>query len=377
MLKSKQIDGLNDLAKMAITNMELSADSKTVTLTRADGEKFTFITRSGDGIKGETGDKGATGARGESAYDIAKRLALTNATTSSAWLTSLKGDKGPNGANGTAGATGDAGANGSVPSFTIGTTSWLAAGSAPTLDISQSGTNYTLNFGVPNGANGTAASNGTKPTLQIGTVTMGTTNGGNASASLSQNGNTYSLNMTIPKGSKGADATAGSGGGANGYAPQIAFNVNYVSHGNSPSVSYSGSQGTAGSDWTRTVTLNIPKGETGDTGDRGAQGSNGSYTSANPFFEQESNQILVPFPGKGMSALLFDWTVVDHTAPTNKVLWFGFCWNLNGTEKFQLVYPANAPGYSAPGNIYQPFVRFGSNMSSAQSLNSYDWIGIG
>lgn len=370
MLRNKQIEGLNNLANMAITNMQLSADGKTVTLTRADGEEFTFVTRSDDGTNGETGDKGATGAQGESAYDMAKRLALTNATTSSAWLTSLKGSKGPNGADGKPGATGSAGADGSVPSFTIGTTSWLAAGSAPTLEISQSGTNYVLNFGIPNGENGTAASNGTKPTLKIGTVTMGTTNGGDAAASLAQSGSTYFLNMIIPKGSKGTDATASSGAGKNGYAPQIVFNVNYISHGSEPSVSYSGNQSTTGSDWTRTVTLNIPRGETGDTGDKGAQGSDGSVDTASPYMVHQSSSFALALSGVGLSSILGDdsWYFGNHEA--NRVMWVGFSFRTN-SHNYQNIWPLGAPGYTISSPHWS--ARFKSS-NDAFGNTDRDWV---
>ena len=365
MLKNKQIEGFDSLANIAIVNMELSADGKTVNLTRADGEEFTFVTRADSGIKGPTGDRGATGSRGESAYDIAKRLSLTSASTSSAWLTSLKGEKGPTGADGTAGANGNAGANGSVPTFSIGTTSWLAAGSAPTLNVSQSGLNYTLTFGVPNGANGTAATNGTKPTLKIGTVTLGTTDGGSASASLTSSGTTYSLNMTIPKGEKGTDASASSSTAKNGIAPNISFVVNYISHGSSPSVSYSGSQSSAGSDWTRTVTLNIPKGETGDEGDQGAQGASGSATSAKPEFTAITDSFNAAFPGSGMGAFIMANNELFTGDPLTHVC-FGLSWK-HSSGSSQVVYTYHAPTDSSCRWWARGY------RGSASNFNSYPW----
>ena len=324
---------MSSLTNLAITNMSLSEDGRTVTLTRGDGQQFQFVCKGVQGTKGPDGDKGPTGPRGESAFEIAARLALTTATTASAWLASLKGDKGATGSNGTDGDKGPTGQNGTVPSFQIGTTSWLAAGNSASLDLTHSGSTYTMTFGVPSGANGSNGANGSKPTLSIGTVTFGTTNGGDAAASLTKNGNAYSLNMTIPKGSKGVDATGTAG--ADAYAPQINFVVNYVANGTTPSVAYSDSSHSVGNDWTRTVTLNIPRGVTGDTGpDSTVSGTNRTYGSANYYSAIVEGNTTLNNPSTGLKGIAIEDACVPGSSSFQVgheyKFWWGMSWKKSG-----------------------------------------------
>ena len=59
-----------------------------------------------------TGEKGAKGDTGESAFEIAKRLGLTNKDNETAWIESLKGEKGDQGPKGDKGETGATGPQG-------------------------------------------------------------------------------------------------------------------------------------------------------------------------------------------------------------------------------------------------------------------------
>ena len=308
---------MTSLSKLAIIDASLSEDERTVTLIRADGEIFTFTCRGIQGYKGDKGEKGDVGPRGESAYDIAARLALTTASNATTWLASLKGDKGAPGINGTKGIKGDPGADGVTPDFQIGTTSWLAAGNNADLSISKSGITYKLNFGIPTGQTGTTGANGVMPTLSIGTVSFSTVNGGNASASLTQSGNAYKLNLVIPKGSTGA--TPADVSGADAYAPQINFVVNYIANGDSPSVSYSDSSHTVGSDWVRTVTLNIPKGATGNRGANGDNGADAPTYHPYYYFVGLGDYRDILSPPTGLMGCAFDFAGLSYDFEGNAV----------------------------------------------------------
>lgn len=82
---------------------------------------------------------------------------LTNPTT-----VNIKGGKGDKGDKG------DTGANGVTPTLKIGTTSTLASGNNATVNMTQSGNTYTLNFGIPKGADGAGGGN----TKTLTTISM-------------------------------------------------------------------------------------------------------------------------------------------------------------------------------------------------------------
>jgi hypothetical protein len=105
----------------------------------------------------------------------------------------------------------------------MGTVSTLAPTATPTISISQSGTQYTINLGIPRGpkgANGTAGSvtNGTNPTVNFA-ITMGSS----TAVSKSVSGNTWTINLTVPTGAKGAKGATGNTGSTGSstvtYAP--------------------------------------------------------------------------------------------------------------------------------------------------------------
>lgn len=108
LIKSKQIQGLEELENNALVSVEQEADG-TVTLTRSDGFSLSFA--AGDGTAGEKGDKGSKGDKGAdglSAYELTVLQGYHGSEKS--WRQSFKGDKGDPGVNGTDGKNGSDGA---------------------------------------------------------------------------------------------------------------------------------------------------------------------------------------------------------------------------------------------------------------------------
>lgn len=95
---------------------------------------------------GPTGATGATGPKGD---------------TGTSGVDGAVGPAGPTGATGAkgdTGATGAAGTNGVTPTFSVGTTTTLAAGASATVTQTGTQTAPVLNFGIPQGAAGSGGS---------------------------------------------------------------------------------------------------------------------------------------------------------------------------------------------------------------------------
>ena len=139
------------------------------------------------GIQGLQGERGPQGEQGIQGPAGPKGDTFTYNDFTSEQLESLKGPKGDKGdpftyadftseqlaalkgAKGDKGEKGETGANGVTPTLKIGTTSTLASDNNATVNMTQSGNTYTLNFGIPKGADGTGDSN-TKTLTNISMV---------------------------------------------------------------------------------------------------------------------------------------------------------------------------------------------------------------
>ena len=271
MLDKNQVENLDSFANQVITAYE--KNGKYVTLTRADGTRFTFTVSGVDGSEGTKGDKGDTGDRGISAYESYKNANRTTANSETEWIYSLKGETGDKGAPGRNGVKGDTGATGITPTFEVGTITTLSPGSTPTASLEKNGNTYKINVGIPKGGVGLSGADGTTPSLYMGTVTT-IANNGTPTISVTKDGNNYYLNLGIPRGPTGTTGEVTAGG--NGTEPTVNFNV---SMGTVTSVSKS----VSGNTWT--ISLTIPTGAKGDTGDVGPSGNDGnSIMSAVPIY---------------------------------------------------------------------------------------------
>lgn len=101
--------------------------------------------------------------------------------------------------------------SGTPPNFVIGTVSPLAPGAQPTVSLSGTAPNYTLNFGLPAGAPGTAGTPGTPgaagttPTFSIGQVTQLSV-GAMPTVSISGTAPAYTLNFGLPASGSGSSS---------------------------------------------------------------------------------------------------------------------------------------------------------------------------
>lgn len=102
------------------------------------------------------------------------------------------------------------GADGTTPTFSIGTISTLSPGSAATVTITGTAPNYVLNFGLPAGNAGT---NAATPVLTIGSVSTLAV-GSAATATITGTAPNFFLNLGIPVGATGAQGVGLSPGAA-------------------------------------------------------------------------------------------------------------------------------------------------------------------
>lgn len=265
--------------------------------------------------KGEKGNTGDTGPRGEAATvsvgttttgDPGGSASVTNSGTSSDAVFNFVIPRGQQGTPGQDGIT---------PTISAGTTTTGDAGTnaSVTKDPSSTESEAVFNFTIPRGDKGDTGETG--PQGSAATVSIGTTTTGNpgTSASVTNSGTSSEavFNFTIPKGDTGSPGAKGDTGAV--FTPSVSSEgiISWTNNGglqNPSSVNIkgpkgdNGSPGSPGSSATITVgstttsdpgtsasvtnsgtssaaifNFTIPKGEKGDPGDNGLNGENGGY----------------------------------------------------------------------------------------------------
>ena len=298
-------------------------EGNVITLTRADGLSFSFTIEKEDGSQGPQGDKGLKGDQGESAFEIAKRLELTDEFTWQSWISSLKGNKGDTGDNGTNGKDGINGKDGVIPDIRFSPTVWNADKIGGT--ITNNNNIYTIGLQIPLKAAGIPGTDGAKPTLTIGEVTFDDLRNLGASALLDRKENSYTLNLTIPRGLTGDDGA--NTVGRNTYGPEISFVVQYDEI-DKPIVTTT-SEPKYDEPWKQTFYFTIPRGQRGERGEMGAQG-NRSTVSSTAEFKIITNAEYINNPGKGFSTFRCD------IFGDEKSFAYGYTWRTDETTR-QLV----------------------------------------
>ena len=320
-VREAQIEDLEGYISHSLNSFK--QEGNVITLTRADGLSFSFTIEKEDGPQGSQGDKGPKGDQGESAFEIAKRLGLTDELTWQSWISSLVGNKGDTGNKGADGKNGKNGINGVIPGIRFAPTVWGTDKIGGT--ITNNNNTYTIGLQIPLKAAGVAGKDGIRPTLTIGEVTFDDLRNLGASALLDREENSYTLNLTIPRGLTGDDGT--NTVGKNTYGPEISFVVNYEEV-DEPKIT-STSTPKYDESWKQIFYFTIPRGQRGERGEMGAQG-NRSTISSTAEFKIITNAEYINNPGKGFSTFRCD------IFGDEKSLAYGYTWRTDETTR-QLV----------------------------------------
>jgi hypothetical protein len=259
------------------------------------------------GATGAAGSVGATGSQGPAGPANTLSIGTVTSGAAAATITGTAPTQTlnlvlPAGATGATGATGAQGPAGPANTLSIGT---VNSGSSPSVTITGTAPNQTLNLVLARGDTGAAGATGaTGPanTLSIGSVTEGSsagasitgtapnqtlnltipattlsigtvTSGSSPAVTITGTAPAQVLNFTLAKGDKGDTGSKGDTGaaGATGAAgPANSLSIGTISSGTSAAATITG---TAPS---QTLNLTLPKGDKGDTGSQGPAGE--SYT---------------------------------------------------------------------------------------------------
>ena len=193
-------------------------------------------------IKGEKGEKGDTGERGPQGIQGEQGV---QGIQGEQGIPGVQGPIGLTGPQGVQGEKGEKGDTGAVPIFTVGSTTTLPPGSAPSINIdSTDPENPVMEFGIPKGDTGAKGDKGDKgdtgsvgpaPIFTVGTtsslpagsapvITIDTSDPANPVMDFGipagAKGDTGATGATGPAGADGADGQDGADG-ADGFSPVV------------------------------------------------------------------------------------------------------------------------------------------------------------
>lgn len=221
--------------------------------------------------KGEKGDQGIQGNKGDpgeaATIEIGttttglpgSQASVTNSGTSEKAVFNFSIPKGEKG------NTGDTGPRGEAATVSVGTTTTGDPGGSASVTNSGTSSDAVFNFVIPRGQQGTPGQDGITPTISAGTTTTGDA-GTNASVTKdpSSTESEAVFNFTIPRGDKGDTGETG----PQGSAATVSIGTTTTGNpGTSASVTNSGTSSEAVFNFT------IPKGDTGSPGAKGDTGA--------------------------------------------------------------------------------------------------------
>ena len=213
-------------------------------------------------IKGDKGDAGeaATIEIGTTTTGLpGSQASVTNSGTSEKAVFNFSIPKGEKG------NTGDTGPRGEAATVSVGTTTTGDPGGSASVTNSGTSSDAVFNFVIPRGQQGTPGQDGITPTISAGTTTTGDS-GTNASVTKdpSSTESEAIFNFTIPRGDKGDTGETG----PQGSAATVSIGKTTTGNpGTSASVTNSGTSSEAVFNFT------IPKGDTGSPGAKGDTGA--------------------------------------------------------------------------------------------------------
>lgn len=319
----KQIQDLGDLLQHVITDISIGKDN--ISFTRSDGIEYEISLPEPE--SGEAGEDtpGVKGSSGESAYDIAMRLGMTEDIGIEEWLKSFKGEAGANTPNGIDAEDPTDGIDGSIYPIEFKSLSWLLAGNEPEFTLEKKGDIYEMRLGIPLNFVGKDGADAIKPTLTMGDVVLSEIEGVEASGYLeTDNDKDYELFLTIPRGDVGPVREALSG--KNAWAPKIIVTTEYVGNEEPLRVIKSDDVGIVGEPWTQRFTVQIPRGLPADEGPMGYQGNKNGVNS-DAVFKLISVPEYIQNPGAGFSCFTAD------IFGDQKTVAYGYCWRLADITK--------------------------------------------